>query len=114
MKKVYPDLDCTITNYNSLSRNSCVFEKECDQVSWQKAPFTIQLDDSSSTPLDIDVRKLFVSSAELDPKLENKYCHFTVTNDAPDYKWVLGAIFLRQYYVVFDMTPELEQGLSYF
>jgi len=50
----------------------------------------------------------------LDPKLENKYCHFTVTNDAPDYKWVLGAIFLRQYYVVFDMTPELEQGLSYF
>lgn len=79
MKKVYPDLDCTITQYSS-----CVFEEECDDVAWvQQAPFLIQLADSSSTPLEIDVRKLFISSAELNPKLKNQYCHFTVTNDAP-------------------------------
>ena len=58
LMKVYPELDCSLTQYKS-----CVFKKECTEVTFvRNHPLIITLDDASTAPIKIDVGNLFRES----------------------------------------------------
>jgi hypothetical protein len=53
---------------------------------------------------------IFIDSKKLDPNSTTDYCYAPFAEDKEnphDLTWVLGSVFLENYYVVFDMTPTM-------
>ena len=62
--------------------------------------------------LELLINELFVKSYTLSPLIQADYCHLGIKHNifqTEEIKWILGSIFIRLHYIIFDLTPYNER-----
>ena len=109
MEKNYPDVLCSQRN------NVCYFDKPCSDVAVKDQELKVTVGDDGSTTFELKVseKELFIGGDQLGAS--DRLCYVPVFQSKLGYTdlWLAGAALMKEYYVVYDMTPYDERGEKY-
>jgi hypothetical protein len=102
---------------NICDNGKCKWDKPCSEIKAKKAPmnFGFTLRDMGQTDYTywVQEKDMFISGSEVGDDANHCYLAVFKSQTLQSSTWYIGNIFMRDYYVVYDMTPKDSRGESY-
>lgn len=96
IERVYPfQVNC------SLDRRVCFFTQDCEALIKQDTEFSFKL--GVDLPINMKLEDLFTEGMKVDGTFDTCYIPIFLSEHADQTKWLLGNVFMQQFYTVFDM-----------
>ena len=108
MSKTYGDLLC------SYRLNLCYWNKPCERVSKENYIFKMEIyDDAGTMFLTADEHEFRMNGEQFGADPNNCYIPVFRSQIGLNDLWLVGSIFMKKYYIVYDMTPYDERSQTY-